>query len=90
MTIHAAPAIAKFYALPAQLIILCGSAKGAGSHTSRPKPMSMAVSKRAARRAERPESRAMAASTNAIVVDDRPEHLAGGIHLGTKAAVPER
>jgi len=42
-TIHAAPVIAKFCALPAQLIILCGSAKGAGSHTSRPKPMSIAV-----------------------------------------------
>src|SRR5580692_5409671 len=59
-TIHAAPVIAKFCALPAQLMILCGSANGAGSHTSNPKPMSIAVSERDARSAKRPESRAMA------------------------------
>jgi hypothetical protein len=89
-TIHAAPVIAKFCALPAQLIILCGSAKGAGSHTSSPKPMSIAVSKRDARRAERPESRAMAVSANATVVVIAQNICPGGIHFGTKAAVTER
>ena len=89
-TIHAAPVIAKFCALPAQLIILYGSANGAGSHTSNPNPMSIAVSKRDASRAERPESRAMAASANAIVVTIAQNICPGGIHLGTKEAVPER
>ncbi len=89
-TIQAAPVIAKFCALPAQLINLCGSAKGAGSHTSSPKPMSIAVSKREARRAERPESRAMDARANAIVVVIAQNICPGGIHFGTKAAVPER
>lgn len=89
-TIHAAPVIAKFCALPAQLIILCGSAKGAGSHTSSPKPTSIAVSNRDARSAERPESRAMAASANAIVVAIAQNICPGGIHFGTKAAVPDR
>jgi len=68
VTIHAAPVIARFSALPAQLISLWGSANGAGSHTSNPKPISIAVSNRDVRRAERPDSSAMAASANAIVV----------------------
>jgi hypothetical protein len=38
-TIQAAPVIARFCALPAQLISLCGSARGAGSHASKPKPI---------------------------------------------------
>ena len=90
VTIHAAPVIARFCALPAQLIILCGSAKGAGSHTSKPKPISMAVSNRDAIRAERRESSATAASANAIVVVIAQNICPGGIHLGTNAAVPER
>jgi len=90
VTIHAAPVIAKFCALPAQLTILCGSTKGAGSHTSSPNPMSITVSKRDARRAERPESKAMAASASAIVVVIAQNICPGGIHFGTKDAVPER
>ena len=89
-TIHAAPVIARFCALPTQLNILSGSTKGAGSHTNNPKPMSIAVSKRDARRAERPESRAMAASANAIVVVIAQNICPRGIHFGTNDAVPER
>jgi len=90
VTIHAAPVIARFSALPAQLISLWGSANGAGSHTSNPKPISIAVSNRDVRRAERPDSSAMAASANAIVVVIAQNICPGGIHFGTKCAVAER
>jgi hypothetical protein len=51
-TIQAAPAIERFSALPAQVINLLGSEKGAGNQQS--KPMIIAVSNRDARRAGPP------------------------------------
>src|SRR5215469_1440196 len=89
-TTHAAPAIARFSAFPAQLISLCGSAKGAGNHTKNPNPINIAVSNRDAQRAERPESKAIAASANRIVVVIAQNICPGGIHFGTKTAVAER
>ena len=88
-TIHAAPVIARFCALPAQLISLCGSVNGAGIHTSNPKPISIAVRSRDASRAKRMVSSAMAASANAIVVVIAQNGCPGGIHFGTKSAVAE-
>ena len=89
-TIQLAPVIAQFCALPAQFISLWGSANGAGSHTSNPKPTSIAVSNRDASRAKRPESKAMAASAKAIVVVIAQNICPGGIHFGTNSAVAER
>ena len=89
-TTQAAPVIARFCALPAQLNSLWASAKSVGNHTSSAKPTSINVSNREARRAACPESKAMAASAKATVVVIAQNICPGGIHLGTNEAVAER
>ena len=60
-----------------------------GAHTRASKPTIIAVSKREARPARNPDKIATAASRKETVVAIAQNICPGGIHLGTKLAVPE-
>src|ERR1700722_1940290 len=88
-TTQAAPANARQIPLPAQEKCSWGKVNSLGAHTRTSKPTIIAVSKRHARPAMNPKRMAMAASKKKIAVATAQNNWPGGIHLGTKLAVPE-
>jgi hypothetical protein len=88
-TTHAALANDRQTALPAHAKCSWGEAKTLGAHTRTSKSTIIAVSKREASPARIPERMAAAASRKKAAVATVQNNCPGGIHFGTKLAVPE-
>src|ERR1700691_2079413 len=88
-TTQAAPASARQIPLPAHEKCSWGKVNSLGAHTRTSKPTIIAVSKRQARPVRYPERMAAAASKKKMAVAIAQNNCPGGIHFGTKLAVPE-